>query len=56
MKRTNKFIIEDNPALWELADNCARLYNELNFERRQAYIHYKNLNGILSIFIGNMLP
>ena len=41
VERTNTFIIEDNPALWELADNCARLWNELNFERRQAYIHYK---------------
>jgi len=26
---------------WELADGCARLYNEVNFERRQAYIHYR---------------
>lgn len=40
-KRTNTFTVEDNPALRELADSCARLYNELNFERRQAYIHYK---------------
>jgi hypothetical protein len=38
VRRTNTFIIEDCPALWELADSCARLYNELNFERRQAYI------------------
>jgi len=38
VKRTNTFIIEDCPALWELADSCARLYNELNFERRQAYM------------------
>ena len=41
MKRTNTFIIEDCPALWELADSCAKLYNELNFERRQAYIRYR---------------
>ncbi|MCD6509165.1 MAG: transposase [Thermoprotei archaeon] len=41
MERTNTFIVEDSTALWELADNCARLWNELNFERRQAYIHYK---------------
>jgi len=41
MERTNTFIVEDSPALWELANNCARLWNELNFERRQAYIHYK---------------
>jgi len=41
MKRTNTFIVEDAPALRELADNCARLYNEVNYERRQAYIRYK---------------
>jgi hypothetical protein len=41
MERTNTLIIEDNSALWKLADNCARLYNEVNFERRQAYIRYR---------------
>jgi Protein of unknown function (DUF1225). len=41
MDRTNTFTIEDNPKLWKLADDCAKLYNEVNFERRQAYIHYK---------------
>ncbi len=41
MKRTNTFIVEDNPVLWELADSCAKMWNEINFERRQAYIHYK---------------
>jgi len=41
MKRTNTFIVEDSPALRELADNCVRLWNEVNFERRQAYIHYR---------------
>jgi hypothetical protein len=41
VERANTFIVEDCPTLWELADNCARLYNEVNFERRQAYIHYK---------------
>jgi len=41
MERANTFIVEGCPALWELADNCARLYNEVNFERRQAYIRYK---------------
>jgi putative transposase len=41
MKRINTFILEGCPALHELADNCARLYNELNFERRQAYMRYK---------------
>jgi IS605 OrfB family transposase len=41
VKRTNTFIIEDCPALWKLADSCAKLYNELNFERRQAYMRYR---------------
>ena len=41
MERVNTFIVEGHPALWELADNCARLYNEVNFEKRQAYIRYK---------------
>jgi hypothetical protein len=36
MERANTFVIEGFPALWSLADNCARLYNEVNFERRQA--------------------
>jgi len=44
VKRTNTFIVEDNPALRELAENCARLWNELNFERRQAYIHYRKFS------------
>ena len=41
MERTNTFVIEGCPALCELAENCARLYNEVNFDRRQAYIRYK---------------
>jgi putative transposase len=41
MERVNAFIVEGCPALWELADNCARLYNEVSFERRQAYIRYR---------------
>lgn len=41
MERTNTFTIEENPKLWKLADNCARLWNEINFERRQAYIGYR---------------
>jgi putative transposase len=41
MERANTFVVEDCPALWELAENCARLYNEVNFERRQMYIRYK---------------
>ncbi|MCQ4153546.1 MAG: hypothetical protein NOM71_04725 [Archaeoglobi archaeon] len=34
VRRTNMFIIEGCPALWELADSCAKMYNELNSERR----------------------
>jgi putative transposase len=41
MERANTFIVEAHPALCELADNCARLWNEVTFERRQAYIHYR---------------
>jgi putative transposase len=41
LQRTNAFIVENSPGLWELADGCARLWNEVNFERRQAYIHYR---------------
>ena len=41
MKRTNTFVVDNSTSLWKLADDCARLWNELNFERRQAYIHYK---------------
>jgi transposase len=41
MERTNTFTVEGNPALWKLADNCAKLYNEVNFERRQACIHFR---------------
>ena len=44
MERTNTFIIEDNPTLWKLADNCARLWNEVNFGRRQAYTRYKKFS------------
>ncbi len=41
VERTNTFIVEDNPILQMLADNSAKLWNELNYERRQAYINYK---------------
>jgi len=44
MKRTNTFIVEGAQALWELADNCSRLWNEVNYERRQAYIHYRKFS------------
>jgi putative transposase len=43
MDRTNTFTIEGSPELWKLAEDCARLYNEVNFERRQAYINYKRI-------------
>jgi hypothetical protein len=45
MERANTFIVEDCPALWKIADNCAR--HEVNFERRHAYISYKLSSGIL---------
>jgi len=41
MERTNAFTMEENHKLRELADNCAKPWNEINFERRQAYIHYR---------------
>ena len=34
-------MIDDESILSELADNCARLWNEVNFERRQAYMYYR---------------
>jgi len=43
MKRTNTFIVEGK-FLRELADNCSRLWNEVNYERRQAYIHYRKFS------------
>jgi putative transposase len=47
MQRTNTFIIEDNNncnTLFKLADNCSKLWNELNYERRNAYINGKSIN------------
>jgi putative transposase len=44
VERTNTFVIEGCPALWELAENCARLCNEVNFERRHAYIRYRKFS------------
>jgi hypothetical protein len=41
MERVDMFMVEGCPTLWMLADNCVRLYNEVNFERRQTYIRYK---------------
>jgi putative transposase len=42
--RTNTFIVEDSLAVRELADGCARLWNEVNFQRRQAYILYRKFS------------
>jgi putative transposase len=44
VERTNTFVIEGCLALWELADKCARLWNEVNFERRHAYIRYRKFS------------
>jgi putative transposase len=45
MQRTNTFIIEDNcNTLFKIADNCSKLWNELNYERRNAYINGKSIN------------
>jgi putative transposase len=45
MQRTNTFIIEDNcNTLFKLADNCSKLWNELNYERRKTYINGKSIN------------
>jgi putative transposase len=37
-------VIEGCPALCELAENCARLWNEVNFDRRHAYIRYRKFS------------
>ncbi|MEM2569794.1 MAG: hypothetical protein QXT67_07655 [Candidatus Bathyarchaeia archaeon] len=56
VERTNIFIIEGKPALRELADNCARLWNELNFERRQAYTFtIRSSPGTPSTYMRNTL-
>ena len=44
MERADAFKAFGDPALWRLADNCARLWNEVNFERRQAYIRYRKFS------------
>jgi putative transposase len=56
VERTNTFIVEGRPALWELADNCARLYNEVNFERRQAYIGYNKFEWYPKRFYAKYAP
>ena len=41
MKRTNIFKLkpakEQEQRLFELADNCARMFNEINYKRRQSF-------------------
>jgi len=41
MKRTNIFKLrptkEQERKLFELADNCSRLWNEINYKRRQSF-------------------
>ena len=44
MERTNTFIVEGSPALRELAENCAKLWNEVNYEKRQDYIQYRRFS------------
>jgi len=53
MQRINTFIIEGSDTLWELADKCSKLYNELNYERHTSIT--EDSNGILSICTGSML-
>ena len=56
MERANAFIVEGCPTLWMLTDNCARLYNEVNFERRQAYIHYRRFEWCPRHLYGKYAP
>jgi len=44
LERKNTFIVENKPELMKLAENCAKLYNEINYERRQAYTRYKKFS------------
>ncbi len=60
MQRTNTFIVEGSNTLWELADNCSKLWNEINYERRQACINNrrfewypKHLYNKYSVIIGS---
>ncbi len=45
MKRTNRFKInppkEHESRLFKLADNCSRMYNEVNYKRRQSFFDGK---------------
>jgi hypothetical protein len=50
VERVNIFIVEGCPTLWMLADNCARLYNEVKFERRYAHISYKRFEWYPNLY------
>jgi putative transposase len=45
MERTNVFMLapteEKERRLFETAFGCAKLWNEVNYRRRQAYFHYQ---------------
>ncbi len=45
MKRTNTFNLkpteEQESRLFKLADNCSRMYNEVNYKRRQSFFSGK---------------
>ena len=55
MNRANTFILEGCPALWELADSCAKLYNEVNFDGGRRIYATNVSSGILSTFTRNTL-
>jgi hypothetical protein len=48
MKRTNLFVLAPTPdehhALQQLAVNCAKLWNEVNYIHRQQYQNYQKLD------------
>lgn len=45
MKRTNTFLLniikEQESRLFKLADNCSKMYNEVNYKRRQSFFSGK---------------
>ncbi|MBS7249528.1 MAG: helix-turn-helix domain-containing protein [Candidatus Freyarchaeota archaeon] len=49
MKRTNTFTLaptkKQHQQLLEVADACARLWNELNYRRRQTFFRGKSTGG-----------
>jgi len=48
MQRTNTFIlaptVEQERILWERAADCAKLWNEATYRRRQTYMNYQPLD------------